>query len=249
MRMTQEDRIEFVDIAPYLIQGTQKLLLEIESKILPNEVKLRKVYDSVEHWQVNKESPNVIDMREHDEGNIVCFTHELLHIYFNFVLKMFIYPNSLPILTNAYESHPTDPWNLANRFITLINHLQHHKMIPYFEEFNFPLEKIIDNYENPLNIYQSIDDNIKVELPLNISAFRYQAALDYVNFLALELYFPNPIVKEKIRNSFSNQYDKKYAGLREMFQPILEKWNTEYKDLPQLINEIHDKAKEHAERV
>ena len=91
--------------------------------------------------------------------------------------------------------------------------------------------------------------NLKLDFDLSLSVHKYIAAIGYANYLTLELYFPNPAIREKLRNSYSNEYDKKFYGLRIIFQPLLEKWDTEYTDLKELIHEINIKTKEYAERV
>lgn len=122
-------------------------------------------------------------------------------------------------------------------------------MIPYFKSFNFPENKIIGNYDNPTELYEIFEKNLEQKFDLTQPVIRYSSALGYVNYLALELYFPNPAIREKLRNSYSNQYDEKFIGLRSIFQPLLEKWDTEYSDLKELIQEINIKSKEYAERV
>lgn len=74
--MTDDPRNEFVDLKPYLIPQTEKLLIEIESKNR-FEVKLRKVYDHLETWQIRSSVPYHIDMPSWDEGNKIFFTHEI----------------------------------------------------------------------------------------------------------------------------------------------------------------------------
>ena len=245
--MEKEDRNKFVDLEAYLIPETRILLAEINSQLPhPKEVLLRKVYNSEEPWQVRKCVSYHIDMPERDEGNLVSFSHELLHIYFAFCQGMKLSDTELLSLIPPYNSGYKDPWYLPNHFINLINHLQHHKMVPYFDAFNFPLDKIIVNFENPVDLLETFDNNLKTAFDLEQPAHRYTAALGYVNFLTLELYFPNPAVRKELRNKYSLQYDKKFVGLRSIFQPVLEKWNTEYNGLRQLIFDINVKAKEYA---
>jgi len=246
--MEKEDRNEFVDLEAYLIPETRILLAEINSQLPhPKEVLLRKVYNSEEPWQVRKCVSYHIDMPAKDEGNIVFFTHELLHIYFDFCQGMKIHDLELIHLVAPYgNAYPEQPWYLPNHFITLINHLQHPKMVNYYAAYNYPLDKIIVNFENPVDLLETFDKNLKTAFDLEQPAHRYTAALGYVNFLTLELYFPNPAVRKELRNKYSLQYDKKFVGLRSIFQPVLEKWNTEYYDLRQLIFDINDKATEYA---
>jgi hypothetical protein len=121
--MSEDSRNEFVDLEPYLIPATKKLLIEIESKN-GFKVHLRKVYDLLETWQINIYTPYVIDMPHWDEGNKVLFTHELLHIYFDFVLDMKIYHLTLQFLfrnlcNNGEEEHffETEYLNQVNIYI------------------------------------------------------------------------------------------------------------------------------------
>jgi hypothetical protein len=242
-----DERNEYVDIEPYLIPETRKLLIDIETKT-PNKVNLRKVYDdSIKTWHIRTEPSYHIDMPSKDEGNIVRFTHELLHLYFDYVLGMKINHLGLPQTTEPYKPYFENKWHLANHFIYLINDLQHYKMIPYFSKLEFPLNRIIDNYESPTELLERFESNLMLNFDLNQPANRYSAALSFVNFLALELYFPNPLIREKLRNTYSQEFDKKFVGLREVFLSLLEKWDTEYNDLPQLIKDINFRAKDYAE--
>ncbi len=248
--MTYEDeRNEFVDIEPYLIPETRILLSEIELRT-PDKVKLRKVYDdTIKTWHIRTLANYHIDMPANDEGNIISFTHELLHIYFDYVLGMMVNHFTLPFMIGQYNSFFENPTYLTDHYISLINNLQHHKMIPYFKSFNLPENKIIGNYENPTELYEIFEKDLELKIDLSQPVVRYSSALSYVNFLALELYFPNPAIREKLRNSYSNEFDKKLIGLRSVFQPLLEKWDTEYTDLNKLIHEIDNISKEYAERV
>jgi hypothetical protein len=87
-----DERNVYVDIEPYLIPETRKLIYEIE-KETPNRVVLRKVYDDIKTWQIRSTIDYHIDMPSRDEENIISFTHELLHIYFNYVLGMKVNPH------------------------------------------------------------------------------------------------------------------------------------------------------------
>lgn len=243
----EDERNEYVEIEAYLIPETRKLLNEIEEKT-PNKVKLRKVYDNIKIWQIRSLIDYHIDMPSRDEGNIFSFTHELLHIYFDYVLGMKVSHYLLPSLVMPYNTGLEDPWQLPNYYINLINNLQHHKMVAYFVDYKFPTNKIIDNYENPIDIFDILDKEIKTELVLTTPFQKYVAALSFVNYLALELYFPNPAIREKLVKYYSKEYDKKFAGLRDLFLPLLAKWSTDYSDLKQLILDINDKAKVYAEK-
>jgi hypothetical protein len=240
--MMNDIRNEFVALEPYLIPETKKLLFEIESKN-PFKVNLRKVYDPIDCWQINSVTPYVIDMPSWDDKNIICFTHELLHIYFDYGLGMKINHFLIPNLTMPYSANTENPWALPNYLINLINNLQHHKMVPYFIEYGFPLNKLIDNFDNPIEIFETFDNELKIDTDLNSFFGRYVAALSYVNFLALELYFPNPLVRNKLINSFSKEMDNKFVGLRSIFHPILMKWEKECNNSQELIKEINDTAK------
>jgi len=256
--MQDDPRNEFVDLEPYLIPATRVLLERIESERrklgLPEEyvkVMLRKVYGSIYTWQVRNDFFNWhIDMPEWDEGNVVCFTHELLHIYFDFCLgiKVEHFGELLPMV-EPYSQYFEDPWHLANQFITLTNHLQHHKMIPYFAEFQFPLDQIIGNYKNPEDVFQVFDNNLEFNYDFTQPVHRYMAALSYVNFLCLEYYFPNPEVRTKIVEDYSTRMDAKFEGMRNIFHPILARWDTEYADLRELIFSINSEAKTYAEAI
>lgn len=121
-----DERNEFVDIEPYIIPETRKLLNEIELKT-PDKVKLRKVYDdSIKTWHIRGWADYHIDMPANDEGNIISFTHELLHIYFDYVFGMSVNQFALPSLVRPYSSFFEDPWHLPNQYIGLINNLKHH---------------------------------------------------------------------------------------------------------------------------
>jgi hypothetical protein len=237
---------KFVDLNPYLIPATKLLLSEIESKT-PSKVELRKVYDPIETWQIRSLVSYHIDMPSWDEGNKIFFTHELLHIYFDYVLGMKVEHFTLPFLFRHFCNNIEEEQHLLNQYINLINNLQHHKMVPYFFEYNFPIDKIIGNYENPIDIFEVFEKELEADIDLTSSFHKYVAGISFVNFLALELYFPNPAIREDIRNSYSQKFDKKFAGLRELFQPLLGKWDTEYMDLRELIIDINIRAKEYAE--
>ena len=117
--MQDDPRNEFVDLEPYLIPATRVLLERIESERrklgLPEEyvkVMLRKVYGSIYTWQVRNDFFNWhIDMPEWDEGNVVCFTHELLHIYFDFCLgiKVEHFGELLPMAECRTHTPPSEP--------------------------------------------------------------------------------------------------------------------------------------------
>lgn len=243
--MLEDNRNEFVDIEPYLIQETKELLKEIESKN-QFEVKLRKVYDNLESWQIRKFITYHIDMPSWDEGNVVNFTHELLHIYFNHVLGNDI-TFMLPILVNPYSNNEINTKNLLEYYVNLTNNLQHHKMVPFFSKFNLPLNKIVNNYENPIKIFETFDLGIKEEFDFSNPSNKYASARFYVNFLALELYFPNHLIRLKLKSLYSKEFDNKFFGLRSIFQPVLEKWDSEYNDTYQLIIDINEIVKEYAE--
>jgi len=246
--MLEDERNEFVDLEPYLIPATKMLLAEIESKN-PFKVYLKKVYDHRVTWQINNVTPYMIDMPSWDEGNKIFFTHELLHIYFDFVLDMRIGHFTLPFLFRNLCSNSEEVQHLMNQYINIINNLQHHKMVPYFDEYNFPLDQIVANYENPQEVLELFDNELNTPINLSSPFFKYAAAVSFVNYLALELYFPNPAIREKLRNTYSQEFDRKFSGLREVFHPLLEKWDTEYSDLPQLIKDINDRAMEYAEEL
>lgn len=236
---------KFVPLEPYLMPQTKKLLFEIESKN-PFKVFLRKVYDPIDCWQINSVRPYVIDMPSWDDKNIICFTHELLHIYFDYILGMKMDHFLILNLTTPYSVNTEDPWTLPNCLINLINNLQHHKMIPYFIEYGFPLNKIIDNYDNPITIFETLENEIKTEFDLKSPTARYSAALAFANYLSLELYFPNLLVRSKLANSYSKEMDKKFIGLRNILHPILKKWDKECNNSRELIIEINDAAKIYA---
>jgi hypothetical protein len=242
----KDPRNEFVDKEPYLFPETKLLLTAIESKT-SSKVELRKVYDPIETWQVRSSVSFHIDMPSWDEGNQIFFTHELLHIYFDYVLGMRVEHLTLPFLFRHFCNNIEEEQHLLNQYINLINNLQHHKMVPYFVGFNFPLDKIIGNYENPIGIFETLDIETKSEINLTSSLHKYISAITFVNYLALELYFPNPAIREKLRNSYSQKFDKKFVSLRELFLPLLDKWDTKYTDLPQLIIDINDKAMGYAQ--
>jgi hypothetical protein len=244
--MTDDPRNEFVDLKPYLIPQTEKLLTEIESKNR-FEVKLRKVYDHLETWQIRSLVPYHIDMPSWDEGNKIYFTHELLHIYFDYVLNMKVGHFNLPYLFSNLCSSDEEKQHLINQYVNLINNLQHHKMVAYFDEYNFPIDNLIANYENPTKVFEILENELKTPINLSSPIYKYAAAVSYVNYLALELYFPNPVIREKLLKSFSKEFDKKYEGLRDIFMPILKKWDTSFHDLPGLIEDINTMAKEYAE--
>ncbi len=242
----EDPRNEFVDKEPYLFPATKLLLAKIESKT-PSKVELRKVYNPIETWQIRSLVSFHIDMPSWDEGNKIFFTHELLHIYFDYVLGMKVEHLTLPFLFRHFCNNVEEEMHLLNQYINLINNLQHHKMVPYFVEYNFPLDKLIGNYENPIGIFETLDLETKSEIDLTSSLHKYISAISFVNYLVLELYFPNPAIREKLRNSYSKKFDGKFIGLRDLFQPLLDKWDTEYTDLPQLIKDINFRAKEYAE--
>jgi hypothetical protein len=244
--MYNDIKNEFVDKEPYLFPATRLLLTEIESKT-PSKVELRKVYDPIETWQIRSTVSFHIDMPSWDEGNKIFFTHELLHIYFDYVLGMRVEHLTLPFLFRHFCNHDEEELHLLNQYINLINNLQHHKMVPYFVEYKFPMDKIILNYENPIGIFETLDIETKSEIDLTSSLHKYISAISFVNYLVLELYFPNPLIREKLRNSYSQEFDKKFVGLRALFLPLLNKWDQEYNDLPQIIRDINEKAKEYAE--
>lgn len=242
----EDKRNDFVDLTPYLIPETSKIIEEINSKI-PDEVRLRKVYDPLECWQIRKSVPTHIDMPLHQEGDIILFTHELLHIYFDFVLGMRVGDTQVLNFTSPYNDNTNDPWIIAGNFINMINNLQHHKMIPYFESFNFPREKIILNYTNPVEVYQSLEQFIEHNINYENPVERYHYSLVYVNYIIMEYYFPNPLVREKLKTEFSERIDKKLVGLRSQFQPIIEKWDSDYNNLKELLSEINFTAHRFAE--
>jgi len=231
----------------YLFPETRTLLAEIESRI-HNQVMLRKVYNSPSTWQVRKTYPWHIDMPERDEGNIVCFTHELLHIYFDFCLGMKLWDNEVLDLVKPYDRYFKNEWHLANYFVNLINHLQHHKMIPYFEAYHFPMDKIVDNYYIFPSQFDTFENNLKAEFDLKQPVHRYSAALSYANFLCSELFFPNPEVREEMIRSYSHRMDGKFVGLRSIFEPPFKKWATDFHDLRDLLFEINKLAKAYAEQ-
>lgn len=63
----------------------------------------------------------------------------------------------------------------------------------------------------------------------------------------MEYYFPNPLVREKLKTEFSERIDKKLSGLRSQFQPIIEKWDSDYNNLKELLSEINSTAHRFAE--
>ncbi len=247
IQLFEEDkRNDFVDLTPYLIPETVKLIDEIESKI-GRKVHLRKVYDPLECWQIRKSDPMHIDMPVHQEGDIISFTHELLHIYFDFVLGMRVSDFQVLNFTNPYNDTYSDPWLLSGSFISMINNLQHHKMIPYFESFNFPRERIVLNYSNPIEVYESLEQFIRRDINYDIPVERYHYSLFCADYLIMEYYVPNPLVREKLKTEFSEKIDKKLVGLRSQFQPIIEKWDSDYNNLKELLSEINFTAHKFAE--
>lgn len=246
--MEVKNKYEFVDIEPYLFAETRILLAEIESKI-PHKVMLWKVYGLIETWQVSIEVPWHINMPENDEGNIECFTHELLHIYFDFCLNMRLSDLILPMETQPYFQYYDNPYDLINHFIHMINNLQHHKMIPYFEKFDLPIDKIVNNYYDISNIYKVFDKILITEFKLNSQINKYIASILYSNFLVLKLYFPNPVLRKELIDKFESKFDNKFVGLRNIFEPVIKKWNVECNNSKELILEINNRAKDFAGSV
>lgn len=244
-KFKEDERNVFVDITPYLIPATEKILNEIELKI-GQEVRIRKIYDPLESWQVRSMVPYHIDMPYDQEDDQVSFTHELLHIYFDYVQGMKVTDGQIFNYLRPYLDYYDDPWTMGNNFVSMINNLQHHKMIPYFKEFKLPIERIVLNYENPINLFKSIDILIDNTIDTNKEVVKYHFALTFANYLIMERYFPNPTVRTMLKSDYATKVDLLMPGLRELLIPIIQKWDTDYNNLGELLSEINSQAKLYA---
>lgn len=168
----EDKRNEIIDITPYLIPETSILLKEFELKSR-QKLYLRRVFDPMECWQLDRLYPTLINMPVHQEGDIVLFTHEFLHLYFKYVYDMWVTGIQISSFTKPYCVNSDEPSLIDDNFIIMINNLHHHKMIPYFESFNFPREKIILNYTNPVEVYQSLEQFIKHNINYENPVERY----------------------------------------------------------------------------
>ena len=150
-----EDKSEFVPIEEYLNPKLQMYYDEILNKRY--EVMILRKFGYVGPWKQRAIPPYHIVMPWDDVGNKSMFAHELFHIYLDFVKDMRINEGNQIIMTEPFDS-PIG--NFLNQHIlnSIINNLQHHKMLPLYLDCGFQKDKFIANYDD----FAEIERNINV---------------------------------------------------------------------------------------
>jgi hypothetical protein len=244
MEEPKEDKSEFIAIEEYLTPKLRMYYDEISKEGF--DVRLLREYGNDGHWKLGISSPFLIVMPWNGLGNISMFAHELLHIYFDLVKGMRISEMSQIFMTAPYNSPEGD---FLNQFTlnSIINNLQHHKMLPLYLDCGFQKDKFIANYNDFSEVESSINKFINFETQAQLIPFqKYAIALHVADYICLEKYCINLEHKSLLNEFYSSKVQSKYTYLYEQFSPLIESWDS-HDNLIELVNKINDIAKLYAQ--
>lgn len=240
-----EDKSVFAPIEEYLTPKLQMYYDEVLNEGF--EVMLVRKFGYEGPWKLRVHAPYHIIMPWDDVGNKSMFAHELLHIYLDFVKGMLILISRQISMTKPFDS-PIG--NFLNQQIlnSIINNLQHHKMLPLYIDCGFQKDKFIANYDEFTEIQSNINVLINFEIQEQLIPFqKYAIALHVADYICLEKYCINPEHKFKLNELYSSKVQSRYQFLYEQFSPIIESWDS-HDNLIELVNKINDIAKSYAEK-
>lgn len=239
-----EDKSEFITVEEYLTPELRIYYDEILNKGFEVMILRKFGYDGP--WKQRAMPPYHIVMPWDDLGNKSMFAHELLHIYFDFVKGMRIAEMTQIFMTTPYNLPEGD---FLNQFTlnSIINNLQHHKMLPLYLDCGFQKDKFIANYDDLLEVEKSINELINFITQEQLSSFqKYAIALHVADYICLEKYCINSEHKSLLNELYSTKVQSKYSFLYEQFSPLIKGWDS-HDNLIELVNKINDIAKLYAQ--
>lgn len=238
-----EERNEFAPTDDYL---TPKLKVYYDSILSKgHEVMILRKHGYNGPWRIRENVPFHIVMPWDDLGNKALFAHELLHIYLDFVEGMRISEMQQVLMTMPYHSPQGDFLN-QHVLNSIINNLQHHKMLPMYLECGFETDKFVVNYYEFSDTEKAINGLLNFEVSDNLSSFqKYNLALHVADFICLEKFNVNLEHKNLMQEVYAPKVQEKFPYLSQQLTPIIGTWQND-DNLVGLINRINDVAKEYA---
>lgn len=227
-----------IDIDNLLTEKTKELYNELIKKYSFDILRITNPITENEIWKCNIVDNEVSIKTEDKNDNKEYFAHELLHVLLDskgFVDNKIIYNN----LVNNSEGRIQ--YILRSNEIGHINNiLAHHKMMPYFLNYNFDKSRFIADFENKIQI-EPILDCIQSEIhKKGIPNVGMTSFLCY--YFALK--FPS---NEQFTNDYNRyllQFSEIHNKLFLLCESIAEKWNnsndlsTNYNIFEELINGV-----------
>ena len=239
-----ENKNEFVSVEEYLTPKLRLYYDEILNKGF--EVMILRKFGYEGPWCLRVYPQYHIIMPWNDLGNVSMFAHELLHIYFDLVKGMLIFISRQLSMTEPFDS-PIGNFLNQHTINSIINNLQHHKMLPLYLDCGFQKEKFIANYNDISEVECSINKFINFETHAQLIPFqKYAIALHVADYICLEKYCINPEHKSLLNEFYSSKVQSKYPFLYEQFSPLIESWDS-HDNLIELVNNINDIAKLYAQ--
>jgi hypothetical protein len=238
-----EEKNEFVPIEEFLTPELKVYYDELLGKGF--EVMVLRKYGYEGPWKIREVCPFHIVMPWNDVANKSLFAHELLHIYFDFVKGMSIPISSQIIMTTPYHL-PQGEFLNQHTLNSIINNLQHYKMLPLYLECGFEADKFVGNYYEFSDIEKAINGLLNLEVSDNLSSFqKYSLALNVADFICLEKFNVNPEHKNLMQEVYAPKVQEKFPYLSQQLTPIIDTWQND-DNIKLLVDKINQVAKDYA---